>query len=321
MNEDEKSPPLLSGWRFIALVATLVLSIVGYFLFTILGGWDKVMGGIANIGIKGIALSLSLTLIAVFFRFLRWNYFLHNLGYHIPFLSSLRIYISGFTLTTTPGKAGEALRSVFLGEYGVPYRTSFGALLAERLSDLLAVVLLSLGGLLAYPQAKIIVAICVVFIFLVLYVVQKDNWLRAIERFVNKKFKNQFAHIIEFAIETILAFRNCFTIHVFLIGAFFGCLAWATEGVILYYILQILKSHIPLYTAIFIHAFSLLIGALTFLPGGLGGAEATMYNLLLFNHVSSFIAVTATLILRLCTLWFCVFLGLVVLPKKILKFR
>ncbi|MEC7838621.1 MAG: lysylphosphatidylglycerol synthase transmembrane domain-containing protein [Chlamydiota bacterium] len=312
---------LLKGWRFTALIATIIFSVIGYFLFTLLGGWDKVIDGITKIGIAGIILNLCITCMSIFFRFSRWNYFLHTLGHKVPWLKSLKIYVTGFSLTTTPGKAGEALRSVFLIDYGVSYRRSFGALLAERLSDLLAVVVLSVGGLWAYTDARPIVVLSSLFIIFVLYAVQKDNWLKSIEHWTKNKLHDRFAYIVEFILDTVLAFRSCFSMNVLIYGTFFGSIAWAVEGIILYKVLHVLGADISLYTAIFIHAFSLLVGALTLLPGGLGGAEVTMYQLLLMNDVPTSTAVTATIIVRLCTLWFAVLLGIIALPKKQITLR
>jgi uncharacterized protein (TIRG00374 family) len=93
-------------------------------------------------------------------------------------------------------------------------------------------------------------------------------------------------------------------------------LAWAAEGVGLYYLVYFLGYEIDLLTCLFIFGFSMLIGAITFLPGGLGGTEVTMVKLLALQNVSSSSAVAITLLLRLATLWFSVALGLIALPKK-----
>lgn len=313
---DETRPHFLSGWRFIALVATIFLTVLGYFLFTLWGGWDKVVNAIESIGIQGILTAMSIACVSYLFRFIRWNTFLKVLGCHVPWLKSLQIYIAGYSLTTTPGKAGEALRSVFLNDYGVEYRRSFGALLAERLSDLMAVVVLSTAGLLVYPKARFALIFSLSFILFILYSIQKDSWLRGLESWFNRISRNKFCYIADFFIDTILSFRRCFSPFVLIYGIFLGCIAWGLEGVILWYLLELLGIEISVFTTIFIQAFALLIGALSCLPGGLGGAEVTMYNMLIFYDVPSSTAVAATLILRLCTLWFSVLLGVIALPKK-----
>ena len=99
-------------------------------------------------------------------RYCRWRKILRLLGYRLAEWPNLRIYLSGFALTTTPGKAGEALRSVLLKPYGVAYPHSLAALLAERLGDLMAVLLLACVGLFAYEPARPVVAVLAVgFVF------------------------------------------------------------------------------------------------------------------------------------------------------------
>jgi uncharacterized protein (TIRG00374 family) len=57
----------------------------------------------------------------------------------------------------------------------------------------------------------------------------------------------------------------------------------------------------------------MLAGALSFMPGGLGSAEAVMVALLVSSDVAVADAIAATVLLRLATLWLAVGLGAVVL--------
>lgn len=118
-----------------------------------------------------------------------------------------------------------------------------------------------------------------------------------------------------------IAFRECFSTRVLLFATGLGIIAWMAEAVALYIILFFLGYEINLITAAFIYGFSLVIGGITLLPGGLGGAEFTMLQLLLINQIPPAIAVTATLIIRLTSLWFSVVLGLIALPKKQIFFK
>ena len=62
--------------------------------------------------------------------------------------------------------------------------------------------------------------------------------------------------------------------------------------------------------------FALLVGGLSFLPGGLGSREVTMIGLLSLYGLPEAAAITATLICRLTTLWFAVVLGAVFLARQ-----
>jgi len=322
MDSDPEQPPhphILSGWRFRAMIATVILSVIGYFLFTLWGGWNDVIDAIKRVGWQGNLVALFLSLVNYYLRFNRWSMFLRTLGYHVPFWQNLRIYMAGFSLTTTPGKTGEALRSVFLHDYGIPYRKSFGAFLSERISDLLAVLTITLAGLWLYPKVHLLVLAVILAIVLFFAAIQNDRLLKWVEKKVNAKFSGRFAHALEFVIETILAVRSCFKTRILIYGTLLGIAAWSAEGLAFYYILTLLGIKISLLMAQFIYAFSLVIGAISMLPGGLGGAEVAMLQLLIVNGAPVSAAVAATLVIRLTTLWFSVFLGLLCLPKIELK--
>lgn len=306
----------LSGWRFNIMILTIILSVLGYFAFTLWGGWNNVVSASVQVGFKGIAIALLLSLLSYVLRFLRWQLFLKELGHPIPWKASLKIYIAGFSLTITPGKSGEAIRSIFLKEHNVPFRKSFGAFFSERLSDLIAVIILASTGLWMHLDGRpILFAVAGVVLFL-LYAIQKETWLKAIENWVRKRFPERFSHIIEFALETLIAFRNCFAPKILITGMVLGVLAWGAQGLALYYILEKLNFDVDVLTSLYIYGFSLLVGALTLLPGGLGGTEVTMVKLLILHSVPASGAVAATLIIRLATLWFSVILGIIALPKK-----
>lgn len=318
IHKHEKEEPhlLLTGWRFKTLIFTIVLSAIAYFLFTLWGGWQDVVDAVVKVGIKGILIALLLSLVNYFLRFLRWQNFLNRIGHPIPFWENLKIYISGFALTTTPGKAGEALRSVFLKSHGVSYRRSFGIFFAERLSDLISVMALTACGLWNYKAGQPLIIGVGILIAVMLGVIQKKAWLKALEGFARKALPEKFSHLIEFFLELILAFRDCFSLSALLYGTFLGIIAWGAEGYAFYYLLQILGEDISLSSSIFVYAFSLFIGGISLLPGGLGGAEVTMWQLLLYLGVSPSVTVAVTIVIRLATLWFSVFLGILALPKQ-----
>jgi uncharacterized protein (TIRG00374 family) len=53
-----------------------------------------------------------------------------------------------------------------------------------------------------------------------------------------------------------------------------------------------------------------LIGAISFMPGGIGGAEVTLISLSILYGAGQAEAVAATFLIRFITLWFGVLLGI-----------
>jgi len=312
---------LLSGSKFKTLSLIALISVIGYLLFTLWAGWDNVLAAFIKVGPLGILFALLLSLANLLFRFCRWQYFLYNLGYQVPFKTSLRLYLSGFCLTTTPAKTGEAIRCIFLKDEGVPVRKSFGAFFAERFCDLISVSILATAGLFIYPTIRpILLFVLIVFIFVFL-LIQREEWILKMEHFLKRICPLKLQRSVEFVKEMALSFRSCFSTKVLLVAIGIGVFAWVLEAFALYILLQFVGYPIPFITAIFIYGFSLVIGGISMLPGGLGGAEVTMYNLLLFSEVPTAIAVATTLVIRLTSLWFSVLIGLIALPKDKIFFK
>ena len=100
----------------------------------------------------------------------------------MPWRINLAVYFSGFALTTSPGKLGETLRSLLLKPHGVPASASLAAFLAERVSDLLAILVLAAVGLWAYSPARPVVGLALAAVIVFLVLVQWTALITAIER-------------------------------------------------------------------------------------------------------------------------------------------
>lgn len=76
------------------------------------------------------------------------------------------------------------------------------------------------------------------------------------------------------------------------------------------------RTRRALHDALFTPAASLVAGGLTVLPGGLGGTEATLAALLVFQGLPAPQAIAATALFRLLSLWFTIGLGLLALARS-----
>ena len=304
---------VLSGWRFRALLLIVLLSALGYLAFSLWAGWHEVVAAIVHVGFAGTIIALALSLVNYGVRFVRWQKYLAQFGHHIYMPESLRIYIAGFGLTILPGKAGEAIRSVFLKKFGVSYPESLAAFFAEHFTNLIVMLLLVAVGLWVYPKAQPMVMILTFMIFAVLIALQQRKWLKKLKSFVQTRFPPKVGGLFGHGVEIVLHSGRCFSLPMLFYGISLGLIAWGAEGFAFYYIMRLLGSDLSLPVALFIYAFSMLVGALSFLPGGLGGAEATMIALLMLYKVAQPQAVAATILIRLATLWFAVLLGVIAL--------
>lgn len=249
-------------------------------------------------------------------RFLKWHYYVRQLGVHnLSWKESLRMFVGGFPLSVTPGKVGEALKGVWLNRAsGLPVGRGVSVVVAERISDGLAVLVLSVFGVAAYPQywpvfAFVLAALMAVVVIsqirpLALWFLALAEKLPLVRRFAGG--------LREFYEGSAGLFRPLPT----LAAVSLGSLSWMGEGIGLYVVLLGLGESPGwrlLALAIFVMAFSTVVGAVSALPGGLGAAEMSMAGMLvLLAGLDIAAASAATVLIRIGTLWFGVLLGLIV---------
>jgi uncharacterized protein (TIRG00374 family) len=304
----------LSGWRYRAVVLSVVVSALGYLGFSLWGGWQGVSNAVGEVGLLGIAIALCMSAANYGLRFMRWQTYLRVLGHPVPWQPSLKIYLAGFALTTTPGKAGEALRGVLLKRWGVPYPQSFAAFVSERLSDLFAVVLLTLFGLSLYPDARPMIAAGVGLVVIGLLVLSQRRLLERVAEAIPSEGGKLLGLTRQLA-AVLLAAQRCHRLDLLLGVTLLSVVAWSAEAMAFHWILNWMGADIELTFAVFVYALAMLAGAISFMPGGLGGAEAVMVGLLVWKGMSSADAIAATVLIRLATLWFAVAIGAVMLLR------
>jgi len=304
----------LSGWRYRAVILSVVFSAFGYLAFSLWGGWQEVSNAVAKVGVFGIAIALLMSLVNYGLRFQRWQSYLKALGHPVAWQPSLKIYLAGFALTTTPGKAGEALRGVLLKPWGVPYPKSFAAFFSERLSDLFAVVLLTLFGLTLYPDARPMIAVGVVLVVVGFAVLSQRKLIEWLAGQIPES-GGRVIGLVRHLFHVLLEAHRCHRLDMLFGATLLSVLAWGAEALAFHWILNWMGADIPLAFAVFVYALSMLAGALSFMPGGLGGAEAVMVALLVWKGMPSADAVAATILIRLATLWFAVGIGAIMLLK------
>ncbi len=261
-----------------------------------------------------LPLIVSLTMVNYVLRFVKWHYYLGQIGAgHVSLGDSLKIFVAGFTMVMTPGKVGELYKAWALRETnGVAISRAAPIVLAERITDGLAMVILASAGLILYRFGAAILAVVLLTMGGFVVIVQIRPlalWiLRQGERIpVVSRFAHSLREFYESAYR-LLSIKNL----LFAVGL--GVISWAAEGVALFLVLLGLgfgAAPALLIQAISALALSTILGAITFLPGGLGVVDGSLTGLLLLlTGTGAETAVAATLIIRLATLWFGVALGI-----------
>lgn len=298
-----------------AIVISTILAATAYLITVLWVGRLDVSAALKMIGMDTLVELLALSSLNYALRFARWHCYLRALGSDIPVGHDLRIYIGGFALTTTPGKAGEMARSLWLQPYGVPAAASLAAFLAERIQDFLAIALLSSLGASLYRGSHWLLLSSFGLVVVAIIVLHGPQIIEPGLRSISGR-RGRILNAVRGISEILALARSCLNPPRFVAGLLTGLLAWGAEAFAFYVLLNALGYSLPLPTVISVYAFAMLAGALSFMPGGLGGSEATMIVLLKLLGVPLPAAVSATLLIRLATLWFAVLLGAVALSIR-----
>ncbi len=258
-----------------------------------------------------VPLILGLTLLNYSLRFLKWHLYLRWIGAPLPWPASAAIFIAGLAMVLTPGKLGETVKSFLVWRWrGTPISITLPVVFAERLTDGLAMVLLAGLGISAYPAGlPVLGGILLGMGLLVLAAWSRpraEPFLQQLARWpILSRLLPGFLRFYESAHRLMQPAPLLFAIGL-------GVISWGAEGLAFALVLHGLGLPMDLSLvrrAIFTLAFATLAGAISFLPGGLVAAEASLAGLLLAQGLPREIAATATVLIRLVTLWFGVALG------------
>ena len=298
------------------LAAGLVLGFIVLLGLALLGDIRQVVSHLALFNWALLPLILGGTLFNYSLRFLKWHYYLGLIGAGgISGWESARLFVAGFPLAVTPGKVGEALKGVWIHHAGnVPVAKGIPVVIAERMSDGIAVLVLSTFGVIAFPRYWPAFATILGLLFTGLLIIEiRPLALRLVNLAGRLPFLEKITPaLLDFYKSVYLLFRPFPT----LLAVGLGTLAWTGEGFAMYLVLRGLgvPSGLDAFSiAVFTLSFSTVLGAVSTLPGGLGAAEASIAGMLqLLLGVTISTASAATLIIRFCTLWFGIGVGLVV---------
>lgn len=294
-------------WIWIAIVV-----VIGIAAIVLVGDVNQLAAQLETFGWWAFAAALGLSLTNYVIRFLRWQLYLRWQGVDVPLGSSALVFGAGLSLSITPAKLGELVKSYLLRElHDIPATQTAPIVVAERVTDLLALLLLAVAGVAVYGVEPTLVIVAGALIGLGLVLLAWPRPTRALIDLVTHlrltRRLRQPLHDVYGGLVSLCRPRAL------LVATSIALPAWACECVGFSLIINAFPgAEIELGLAMVIYAATSIAGALSFLPGGLGVTEGAMTILLVRSAASidQATALDATLLTRLATLWFAVVLGL-----------
>src|SRR3990172_343903 len=134
------------------LLVSLVFGLLVVLVLMVYADFSRIVDEFGRFRWAYVPAILALTMLNYVLRFVKWDYYMRLVGTrNVGRLDSFLLFFSGLSMVMTPGKVGEWLKSYLLREIsGVPISRSAPIIIAERLTDGVAMGLLALGGLLLF---------------------------------------------------------------------------------------------------------------------------------------------------------------------------
>ena len=301
-------------------VLALGLGVAVYLALAIVGGLNDLKTALADFNYFLIPAILGLVSLSYVVRYVRWAYYLRLLRVRVPVGKNVAIFTAGLSMTISPGKLGEVLKSILIKDVtGTPLARTAPAVVAERATDGTGMVAWGLIGALAFSFGPWLLLFFLALTALGIAVLRSKRLSLLVEKTLLKLplLKRLAPHVGEFhgASNELLAFRPL------TVGTAISFCSWGIEILAVYLCAMGVGAGKPFLMVVFIFAVSSLAGALSMLPGGIGAAEASLAGM--FTSVAGLaggLAVALTLVIRLATLWFATLLGVVglLLVRRIL---
>lgn len=276
-----------------------------------------VVGVLAGANVPLIGMALIILAFSILIRIARWKLFLKNLEIdstwgECSFSYMPALFVSNFT----PARVGEPVRSYFLKKIkNVSISRTIPSVIMERALDILTLIILSVlilftfnVGYMVYIDVAVIITLIIVGVALLRNEKVSVGILSLLFRFFS--FFPKIREAKKRRGEIAKRFHRGFRIRKSILSVIFllSALVWITEGLIFYIAFLSIGVSLPLFLVISIFAFSVLMGVITFLPGGIGSTEF-VFALILSSYIPLPQATAGIMLGRFLTFWLIMFVA------------
>ena len=238
--------------------------------------------------------------------------FLKHLEITIPIKQNIIVYFAGLSMLFTPGGLGEMIKSHFLKKkYNAPVAKTLSVVLVERYHDALAILSLIIIFSVATNSSFLVIPIVIIAILLgaAIVLVKKRAIMNSFQKLIQKvKILKTFEdHSVDFT-ESLSSFSAR---KVFFSGWAIGVAAWSFDALGIYLCFLAFDFDFDFLISAVIGLSSILLGAMSLIPGGVGVTEISFVELLSARGVDSSLSSTLALFFRLLSIWFATLIGII----------
>lgn len=307
----DASPLLPQGMAKKALIVA-VFGIATYGAILFYADADVFAAHAARYTLPVLALATAVSCVNFVFRFVRWHYYLRLLSVSLPLVDSALIFLSGFTMSISPGKMGEVLKAVMVRDAtGVPVRHTAPIVIAERLTDVAALFLLGGVGLGVSHGKPVYAALAAGSVVLIGMI---GGSTRLATGCVVLATTPQFLRRLrQPLLDMVASLRAMVAPWPYVVGTVLSVVGWAAHGFCLYVVaFDFDELSVSVADSMLAYSAPLLAGTLAMIPGGLGLTEASMVGVIKAAggpHATVAAATAIALMVRMVTFWLAIAIG------------
>ena len=295
------------------LILILIAVVAIYAIFLFISDYNIISEKISNFKINYLPLILLLVSASWVPLIIKWHFLLKNCEIDIPLTKSILVFLSGTAFEITPGQIGALMKSQILKTiYNIPRTKTAPIVLVEKVYDLIGAILASIIGIIilgVYPYLIVIAILVLAVIFFFM------NYRPASELFFKRITKLKFfSKYIENISESYKTVQKSTNVKVATVCILLAVTYWFIISAAAYYILIGFDINILDYLKVLaIYVTSILLGAISFIPAGIGITEGTLAGLLTLEGIGVSTALILSVMIRILTLWYSVGVGFIAL--------
>ena len=298
------------------IISVVIITIIIYAVFLFMSDLDKISDKIFNFKLEFLPIIIGLVVFSWIISYSRWNILLKNQNIHIPHSLNFQIFLIGGALGITPGKIGELFKSQILKEkFNIPRTKTAPLFIVEKFLDLVSAMIVTLIGIWFIPEIGYLAIVGLMISVLLFKILTSKKFFNQTLNFLNKiKFLKKYLEPLSSSHEILSKTLYSKKMFLLLILSFFY---WIIIGCAAFFVIEGFGFSIgSILNIISTYSSSLVIGALSFIPGGIGIAEGSLIGLLTFQGIDISEAIVIVVLIRIFTLWFSTIKGFIALKTS-----
>ncbi|MGB9003667.1 MAG: lysylphosphatidylglycerol synthase transmembrane domain-containing protein, partial [Nitrosotalea sp.] len=289
-----------------------VIIVVFYTIFILFSDVEKFSSQLIKIDVLFVPLIIAVHVLSLLVCSVRQKVLLDLLDIKLSLRQNILFQFAGYSMSITPGGIGELIKSHFLKKiHSKDYTKTIPVVFAEKYYNMLASALVITVMLFFRNNFEIEVTVAVIWILLIVALVI----IRSQKVFPMRKIPQVW--VLKNVLESVSSFSKTLVTlsekKIFIKCFFLGTVAVLADAVAIYLCFLAFNINYNFIDSTLFVITSLTVGAISFLPGGIGVTELSMTALLVKSGIIFSAALALTIFIRFMITWSTVVIGFIAL--------